>query len=349
MNIDENIYWTVNRNQPYRPVQLDHPLNDHFVFAQMVLNFCFTICNGVTIALAKHRLGIYSAKQLIQQLETIPSLISPFTAVWETIYMNANTNMSMVADLPMSYAMPSGDFDVIDYLKERSDTNYYGLLIAGPTHVTYTTPLMQMCPKSNLNTLKRVAKMMCEPEYIVTNSENSYVDFAAIAEMIGTASKKQWVWWKQEFMHIFPNLKIWDVLPALFYIYRFGVENGRLRKSRIRFLWKLQLDSLSPERRSIVSTALIENYSRHRDNREYERAIPPIPTPFLLDLQIPRSSPCWRTVMQMETEFPVYRGIMAKRATRYLLVFKHISKNIDHVVGNLLTNYVWENKQTLSQ
>ena len=336
--------WSMSRSFPQNKVRMGG-VTDAFICAQLVHSHCLTICNGLTVALAMNRLGKYTKRKLTAELESLEplALIAELDEKWVFIYIDLAANMPFVAEIPDIYALSGCDNDVVQFIKSRQsevlNLSQAGFIVEYNSQActVYANTIINTYPKPSLTKLKHVFET-----YAPFNlPKDHYIDCQAYMEIMGTCSNKQWAWWLKVGLDKC-RLSFKDVLPAAFYVFNYGVERGKLRSSRMRTIWQ----NIIADKTARGERGLLNNWVRSyciKFNMEpmgefgaLSRQIPAPPIAFFKDLQF----------KALAAVSPIYKHILTKSVTSYLLVLKHIQSLDDpnaFLAGTIVEDYFRQN------
>lgn len=212
---------------------------------------CYTIGNGVTLALAMHRLcraGIIKGHQFGRdfsgQFNQFVTQADPWKlfqsvgvgSVWETLHYGHPT--PHISDFPLFYAYMGPMFvdpKVVDCLLEHGqELELYSMQNGGNNTVTVTSPRSAMLPYHNTSIWNMVS--------------SNYIGSPDIIGVLTAicCNRRSWQWWLVDNRNM---LRQWlalghvtAVFMSTFRLYIHGSDNGSVVRNRIKAIWSQIFD-----------------------------------------------------------------------------------------------------------
>ena len=299
-NDDNNIMWSVSCSPPLRSINLTG-MNREFAVATMQTNNSYTVCNGLTIALALHRAGRLSAADLLEALGKLRGLVAPFNDLWTDLYLFRN--VPMIADIPEYYALRDSDLSVLQYLymTKRTHNGHFNnlYLIENPIYAIYTNPFSAIFPRL---TAAKASWILRNFKWAAAMPDNCKPDFYGLFSGIVTGGGRLWRWWRSESANLLTEsfqsqpqsrfLKF--TLVPIFHLYAATCDYRR--RHRLVFTWRQVVRIVGRER---VAAWLIA-YARQSQQSQQSQQSNHIPVALLSDV-ITDARPL-KTVTSLESQ-----------------------------------------------
>lgn len=319
--VDDTSIWTVSCCPPLRIVDLVNSMSHDFRLTSMRLSNCYTICNGLTVAIALHRTGRITSHELLAAVDTLHGLIAPFDDTWLDHYIHRN--IPMVADLPEYYAVRGSHVSVLHrFFGMHTPGNMH--LLENPVYAIYTNPFSAMFPHLTVANAKFALDIQRWTDDIYGQCRP---DFYGLYRGIFTAGCRVWRWWRVagpdivEHAYRQYNLRfgrfLMATLPPIFHMY--NTYPDRRRQHRMVVCWRDIIRIVGRERVGTWLRHHLTNPSHH-----------PIPLAFLMDvLDSPRGL---RTHAHIDAHVAAFISIKDKILLHRLMVVNRL----EHPVGRLV-------------
>ena len=290
---------------------------------------CYTICNGLILAIAMHRLGklqtadMKLALSYLFDYHRVRDMYQEVPVEWAVYYYGHQTHQ--VADFPSYYACMGPQFVdpvIFDMLLINSETGGMintSAMMPNTQKVGMTTHRSSMLPH-----LHSVIFDKLEPR------------FAGRPDIMGVltavcCNRRSWKWWLKN-SDIIDSWNDTRTLCFCFLLYKYGTDNGKIVRSRIRYIWN-QIAIRIPLC-NLLNT------------------IPESPLVFVMDIHAiyasrsPRSfyNDCFS--MLKESDHPYFRHCLVPRITSRLLAIKHAFP-YHFPIQYLMKEYFKNNKEAL--
>jgi len=154
---------------------------------------CYTVCSGLTIAIALHRAGRIRAR-LLRNLLQRPLTYSMYEPSLKPYY--DNHILPMVADVPYHYSLRDSDISVIRHMQALvvPYVSITGRFICGGVITeVYTTPAQIIFKAMTLDKMK----LFIEYWPGTRRDRRESPDFIGLVKGLCNASKGLWHWWKR--------------------------------------------------------------------------------------------------------------------------------------------------------
>ena len=213
----------------------------------------YTICNGLTLFLAYHRLGLINASIAYPILKDFielnrPHIFQDVTDTWYNLYYG--TAISHIADFPSIYVSFGPNFAHINILNLfEADYDYQFAQTIIPTSVVYTSPLIAMFPyfnSTNWNYFQTQDQWLNIINIDYDNGDILYPDICGFIHAMLT-TKTSWKYWKENYEEILNNLAlcyvsteklIEDLIQTCCYYYNYGSPyHNKSLKKKLRVMW----------------------------------------------------------------------------------------------------------------
>ena len=243
--ITDNLY-------PPRRMYLEDIPSQEYLDLQLD-NQSYTICNGLTLFLAFHRLNIITPNVAYPILKNFidmnkPHIFQDVTDVWYNLYYN--TVISHIADFPSIYISNGPDFAHIKILRLfETDYDYQFAQTIVPTTVVYTSPFIAMFPYFNTTNWNYFQSNDIWLNTININYENDDILYPDITGFIHgmLTTKKSWKYWQNNYDEILNNLAVCyisieklieDLIQTCCYYYKYGSPyHNKSLKRKVRIMW----------------------------------------------------------------------------------------------------------------
>lgn len=273
---------------------------------QFIQQSGYTIISGFTIAIALHRLNIWSTdifqEAIMQWFQTI-SLDEPWvTATPQNANLFFQHPIAHICDHPLHYAImgkDKADIRVVKTMKrwmhpwmddpmtlfQVQNITYYTTLMS-TMFPHYTTPYWKLFAKK----WRRAPSFFQEEEDDGTmETTNTCADIGSFIVAI-TSNRHRWNWWEcnaPNYMHMFMSPDIDATLKRIFYLYSNAKSYG-VRHSRLRKLWKQIMKSLTARKLYVIALRVMLISCTHLrvmdiGNTDYWRY--EVPIAFMKDLR----------------------------------------------------------------
>jgi hypothetical protein len=207
---DGNLY-TIENLYPFTKTKLNDYHKEDYLNV-LLNNRSYTICNGLTLFLAYHRLGLISANIALPILTNFihrndPFILQDVTDVWHNIYYGMA--IPHIADFPAYYVCTGPDFaheNIVKLFKPYFDFNFVYTNIAELFNL-YTSPFTAMFPYFNPCIWKQLYEINRWP--IMTPNTNDMI----IPDMSGfihgmLTTKQSWKYWCNNYNEILLLIKL---------------------------------------------------------------------------------------------------------------------------------------------
>lgn len=209
---------------------------------EMITGRCYTIANGLILALAMHRTGLLKNMAFVSAILTFletyyhDELYQPVCPPWDHIYYFHPTQQ--IADFPRYYVCSGpcfADSRIIERFIRGIPGDHDHVLT--PSTIAMTSYVTAMLPHYN--------------NYIYTNYQRPLIE---IPDMYGhlnastctsRRSWKQWVQWEQWTGYLDTVSRAIQLLAASFVLYKRGSDNGVLVRRRLTVVWRIILQHIT--------------------------------------------------------------------------------------------------------
>ena len=230
-------------------------------------NQSYTVCNGLTLFLAYHRLNIITANIAYPILKNFidinkPHIFQDVTDTWYNLYYN--TVIGHIADFPTFYISSGPDFahvNILRLFKDDYDFQFAEMII--PNNIIYTSPLIAMFPyfsPINWNYFQTTELWLNTLNINYDNGDVLFPDIAGFIHAMLT-TKRAWKYWQNNHIDILICLSssyisleklIEDLIQACSYYYNYGSPyHNRSLKKKVRIMWNNIISTLDKTKESI--------------------------------------------------------------------------------------------------
>lgn len=336
---DSYIYSIVNGVHP----PLMQELRTGRELKDMLKGHCYTIGNGLTLALAMHRVRALKqpSKSFSQSLSIFltshnhDNLYQQVEGAWTYLYYGHPTQH--IADFPWYYVCMGPQFahqSVVDLLLLGHDPEWFPHVVRN-NQVAMTTYNSAMLP-------------YIEPDLF----DKTGISFVGIPDIYGVlnaacCTRKGWKWWNATGCEI--HMPMWMdfhcvlALKSSFILYKNKSDNGRLRKRLMINIWQTMIKSYTS---NVLSSLGIGNVLITAAFR-------------FLDELIRHNATCAKYVLELTSaaQHPYYTYCLKRRVLGRLLALyrafglgTHKSTfEMSHVVGATILDYLQKNIDVLIQ
>jgi hypothetical protein len=237
---------------PPRRMYLENSPPHEYLDLQLT-HHSYTVCNGLTLFLAYHRLGIIPASiayPILNSFITVnrPHIFQDVTDVWYNLYYN--TPIPHIADFPAFYIIAGPHFAHENILRLFSlETDYQFAEIVLPTTIVYTSPFITMFPYFNpqhWEYYKAQESWLNTANLDTDMGDIIYPDIAGFIHGMLT-TKRSWKYWQCHYEEILFDMSecyisieklIEDLLQTCSYYYKYGSPyHNKSLKRKIRVMW----------------------------------------------------------------------------------------------------------------
>jgi hypothetical protein len=204
-------------------------------FKGLVNGRCYSIGNGLTLALAMHRVGMFRGREFTESLfkflqqHDFDNLYQQVLTPWVSLYYGHPTQH--VADFPWYYVCSGPQFadPSVLYMMLPAQTEGFPQIVRG-NHIAMTSYRSAMLPYIAPNIWINIGN-------IYVGEPDIYGYMTAIF-----CSRRVWKWWLQKQQQAFKRWLHFGFLPNImistFLLYNKGSDNGNVTYSRIAAVWK---------------------------------------------------------------------------------------------------------------
>ena len=244
---------------PPRRMYLHNSPSEEYLDLQLT-HQSYTICNGLTLFLAFHRLGIINANIAAPILKNFidmnrPHIFQDVTDTWYNLYYG--TAIGHIADFPSYYISSGPNFAHINVIRLfEADFDYQFAQTIVPTTIIYTSPLIAMFPYFNTTNWNYFQSNEIWLNTLNINYENGdllYPDITGFIHAMLT-TKRSWKYWQCNYEEILDNLAqcyisveklLEDLIQCCCYYYIYGSPyHNKSLKKKIRVMWNDIINTL---------------------------------------------------------------------------------------------------------
>lgn len=295
----QEIFYYLSNTSPQRTIVIS-PITD--IMHQMLNNNAYTICNGVTLAIAMHRLGFWSQSSLENALwvwgaeeSTLYSEITP-----ETQPLIVQHLIPQVCDHPYFYACMGKMKAHISVVRCLHDLfQVYEPFVQQHDAETQivTNAVLQMLPYIPMHLFDYATKSKLDDEDADVDIEHMYADVGGLMQALFT-QKGIWKRWNEAYEETITRFQgtmsdeafIDHCLRRSFLLYNKGCHAGRVCTSRVRRFWQQLISVLDPTHKLILRWVHKYVFLCHisqelaKKNVHTGTWLPKIPMAFLVEL-----------------------------------------------------------------
>lgn len=315
-----NIHYTIPVNHEHAPIYL--PLGTIIELRDIIINRCYTVCNGVTLFLAMVRANHWTpsiAQNAFENwqkinLENNNSLIMPvMTEVWQDLH--TTHPIPMIADFPNYYATmyPPVPVSLLKLL-EVEDTVPLSQFVDQNMEdeddmiSMYASPMTSMYPYfnksifdyynpdfANIENLENLEQKdtIFEAPFDIEEEDVQFVDVEGfLISML--RSKQAWKWWnKYKSIYIKKVFQtnnssygfLMYTFQILFDLYEMPYPNIRYSKRKVRSIWNSIIETIeipAPNIKMFMNIIIVKSLIYKHFN--INRWNPKIPISFIIDM-----------------------------------------------------------------
>lgn len=270
--------------------------NDNDIIKLLIDNNCYTICDNMILIITLYKLLLINKDKFCYLTKKIKKHNIYTNDIW-IYFLNKKYDTISLCDFPYLYLLKTPyliDDDIHKIYSSLNIINLY-LQISYKKSILFTSSLSYSYPNTNINFIKYNIPLIeydiwknnlnYSSEYINDETSLFIPDFYGLYISIITVPSlwKYWVINKRIIIKtILNNLKnnglimFSDSLITLFYIYKYGYDNKKIKKNRVRYIW-LNLMNILDKNKNI----LIKVFEIYLFNNNY---FINIPYNFLLDV-----------------------------------------------------------------
>lgn len=296
----QEILYFVTNTFPQRTVHVA-PLTD--LTHQMMVHNAYTIANGLTLAIAMHRLGVWSSPAFLEALTFwFQETENPYTDITSDIQdLVVQHLIPHICDHPYFYACMGkhkANIHVLRAIHNKYEV-YEPFIQQHDQHTqVITSAALQMLPYTPMDLFDYVTSSAVQEEYAV-GSGGTRVDIGGLMQSMFT-QRGVWKRWKLIYRDTLLRYSqrsssvddfIDQCMRRICMIYKRGVhQGGRVKTGRIRAFWQQIMEVLDPKKDRLkrwVHRHIVLQYIRRKmqENGHVNTGwLPNIPVPFLLDL-----------------------------------------------------------------
>lgn len=295
----EVLYFLTN-TFPQRTIHVT-PFTD--LTQQMLMNNAFTIANGLTLAIAMHRNGVWTHGTFMEALAYwFDENTNPYTDITPEIQdLVVQHRIPQVCDHPYFYACMGkhkahigvvqilrGNYEVFEPFVQQQDVHSQ----------VVTSAALQMLPYTPLDIFDYVTANSLDDESVVSHT-GTRVDIGGLMQSMFT-QRGVWKRWKLVY-----HQTLWDYsrksasvddfidqcMRRVCILYKRGVhQSGRAKTSRMRAFWHQLIEVLDPRKERLKKWVhkhtILQHIRKHLEDNDIFNTLwlPEIPVAFLLDL-----------------------------------------------------------------
>lgn len=314
----QEVLYTISNTFPQRTIQVS-PITD--LTDQMLANNAYTICNGLTLALALHRLGFWADPifhvALTSWFEENENIYTDITPEIQPLFVQHL--IPQVCDHPFFYACmgrQKATIPVIEALRVKLNIMEPFIQQHNATYSIATNASLQMLPYTPMNVFDHLLGVSLVSQFHNEEDQeenqqdedqedqhdesttDTRIDLGGLMQAIVT-QKGVWKRWKSTYRDTLlrfqgsaeHNDEFLDrFMKRSFMLYTKGCHVGRVYTSRIRTMWRQVMDVLDPEKtrmqKWIHKYVLLSYIGNELNKRGVFGAIwlPKVPVAFLIEM-----------------------------------------------------------------
>lgn len=321
----ESIFGVTNGVHPPERYPIVRSLDD------LLEGKCYTICNGLTLAIAMHRLGkMKTLKAALINLfshHRISDMYQRVPPEWAMFYYGHQTHQT--ADFPSFYACMGPKF---------ADPAVVQTLLTNP--VSFSLPNSLAYPSQKVALTSHHSAMLPHINSSIYNTfKSKYVGKVDIMGVLTAVccNRRSWKWWLnnpsilESWLSTTTNKNDIRTLRFCFLLYEHGSDNGKVVRNRLRHIWI-----------HLIHKMCIGHMQYIVDES---------PLMFVKDLHDIRGSNSFRRdffKILKGCDHPYYKHCLVPRIASRLLMIKHaFADDIYHHIKSIMIEYLKNNKDVL--